>query len=119
MMAALGAVVQHYVKFPGLRLRAHWPGRVHHRSRQLRLRGALRRGGYLGARCLDREPRQGASEISLRGILPIAQKNKHNKAQRKQEPGNFGDPVGFNQYNQDAPRCKASHSMSQIPLIFS
>ena len=59
MMAAVGAVAQHY-QAPGLRERAVWHGCCNHRPMEPRLRGTLLSFRYLGARCLDGIPKLGA-----------------------------------------------------------
>ncbi|CAK9051926.1 Fucoxanthin-chlorophyll a-c binding protein B [Durusdinium trenchii] len=75
MMAAVGAVAQHYVKFPGFE------------SVPSGLAASITGPGSYGFVAL----------FALAGILELgAWTEGDNK-----EPGNFGDPLGFSQYNQE------------------
>ena len=75
MMAALGAVVQHYVKFPGFE------------SVPSGLAASITAPGSYGFVAL----------FAVSGILELgAWTESDNK-----EPGNFGDPLGLNQYTQE------------------
>ncbi|CAK9009343.1 unnamed protein product [Durusdinium trenchii] len=75
MMAAVGAVAQHYVKFPGFE------------SVPSGLAASITGPGSYGFVAL----------FALAGILELgAWTESDNK-----EPGNFGDPLGFSQYTQE------------------
>jgi hypothetical protein len=75
MMAALGAVVQHYVQFPGFKAVPTGLGAVNTAP------------GSYGAIAL----------FAVAGALELGVwTEKPNK-----EPGNFGDPLGFDQYTED------------------
>lgn len=75
MMAALGAVVQHYVKFPGFESVPSGLGAV------------TASPGTLGFAAL----------FAVSGFLELVAWTED----PSKEPGNFGDPVGLNQYNQE------------------
>ena len=75
MMAALGAVVQHYVKFPGFE------------SVPSGLAAAVTPPGSYGFIAL----------FAVSGALELGLWTESDD----KEPGNFGDPVGFNQYTQE------------------
>ena len=75
MMAALGAVVQHYIKFPGFE------------SVPTGLAASITAPGSYGFVAL----------FALTGILELAAWTESDD----KEPGNFGDPLGLNQYNQE------------------
>eukprot|EP00930_Biecheleria_cincta_P019049 TRINITY_DN14652_c2_g1_i1.p1 TRINITY_DN14652_c2_g1~~TRINITY_DN14652_c2_g1_i1.p1 ORF type:complete len:297 (-),score=94.76 TRINITY_DN14652_c2_g1_i1:210-1100(-) len=75
MMAALGAVVQHYVKFPGFEKVPSGLGAV------------TTSPGTVGFAAL----------FALAGFLELVAWTED----PSKEPGNFGDPVGLDQYNQD------------------
>eukprot|EP00930_Biecheleria_cincta_P019044 TRINITY_DN14652_c0_g1_i1.p1 TRINITY_DN14652_c0_g1~~TRINITY_DN14652_c0_g1_i1.p1 ORF type:complete len:325 (+),score=97.70 TRINITY_DN14652_c0_g1_i1:54-977(+) len=75
MMAALGAVVQHYVKLPGFETVPAGLGAV------------AASPGTLGFAAL----------FAVAGFLELVAWTED----PSKEPGNFGDPVGFNQYNQE------------------
>lgn len=74
MMASIGAVVQHFVRFPGFE-KAHGTF------------GAMATGeGVLGF----------VPVFAACGMLELAWQEKENR-----EPGNFGDPFGLNMYTED------------------
>ena len=75
MMAALGAVAQHYIKFPGFE------------SVPSGLAASITAPGSYGFVAL----------FGLSGILELAAWTESDD----KEPGNFGDPLGLNQYNQE------------------
>ena len=75
MMAALGAVVQHYVKFPGFE------------SVPSGLAASITAPGSYGFVAL----------FAVAGILELGAWTESDD----KEPGNFGDPLGLNQYNQE------------------
>ena len=75
MMAALGAVAQHYIKFPGFD------------SVPSGLAASITAPGSYGFVAL----------FGLSGILELAAWTESDD----KEPGNFGDPLGLNQYNQE------------------
>ncbi|CAE8611721.1 unnamed protein product [Polarella glacialis] len=75
MMAALGAVVQHYVKFPGFENVPSGLGAV------------TTAPGTYGFAAL----------FLVSGFLELAVWTEDDK----KEPGNFGDPAGFNMYNPE------------------
>merc|ERR1719198_1529495 len=75
MMAALGAVVQHYVKFPGFE------------SVPTGLAASISPPGSYGFVAL----------FTVAGILELSVWTEDGS----KEPGNFGDPVGFNMYSED------------------
>jgi len=75
MMAALGAVVQHYVKFPGFE------------KVPAGLSAAITAPGSFGF-------------IALFGVAGFLELSAWTEDASK-EPGNFGDPVGLNMYTQD------------------
>merc|ERR1712107_950117 len=75
MMAALGAVVQHYVKFPGFEKVPSGLGAV------------TASPGTVGFAAL----------FALAGFLELVAWTED----PSKEPGNFGDPAGLNQYTQD------------------
>lgn len=75
MMAAVGAVVQHYVKFPGFEKVPSGLGAV------------TASPGTIGFAAL----------FALAGFLELVAWTED----PSKEPGNFGDPVGLNQYNQE------------------
>lgn len=75
MMAALGAVVQHYVKFPGFD------------DVPTGLAASVTSPGSLGFVAL----------FAVAGILELSAWTES----PEKEPGNFGDPAGLNQYNQE------------------
>ena len=75
MMAALGAVVQHYVKFPGFD------------SVPSGLAASITAPGSYGFVAL----------FAVAGILELGAWTES----ADKEPGNFGDPVGFGQYTQE------------------
>lgn len=75
MMAALGAVVQHYVKFPGFEIVPSG------------LAAALAPPGSYGFVAL----------FAVAGLLELSVWTES----ADKEPGNFGDPVGLNQYTPE------------------
>lgn len=75
MMAALGAVVQHYVKFPGFE------------SVPTGLAASISSPGSLGFVAL----------FAVAGALELGAWTEN----AEKEPGNFGDPAGLNQYTQE------------------
>ncbi|CAE8675736.1 unnamed protein product, partial [Polarella glacialis] len=75
MMAALGAVVQHYVKFPGFEDVPSGLGAV------------TTAPGTYGFAAL----------FLVSGLLELAIWTQDDK----KEPGNFGDPAGLNMYNPE------------------
>lgn len=75
MMAALGAVVQHYVKFPGFEKVPAGLGAVTTSPGTVGFAALFAAAGFLELVAWTEDP--------------------------SKEPGNFGDPVGLNQYNQE------------------
>ncbi|CAE7597767.1 FCPA, partial [Symbiodinium sp. KB8] len=75
MMAALGAVVQHYVKFPGFD------------SVPSGLAASITAPGSYGFVAL----------FAVAGILELGAWTES----AEKEPGNFGDPAGLGQYTQE------------------
>merc|ERR1719226_276 len=75
MMAALGAVVQHYVKFPGFDAVPSGLGAVTASPGSIGFAALFAAAGFLELVAWTEDP--------------------------SKEPGNFGDPVGLNQYNQE------------------
>ena len=89
MMAAVGAVAQHYVKFPGFE------------SVPSGLAASITGPGSYGFVAL----------FALAGILELgAWTESDNK-----EPGNFGDPLGFSQYTQE---WRAAESQLSLSLVY-
>ena len=90
-MAALGAVVQHYVKFPGFE------------SVPSGLAASITAPGSYGFVAL----------FAVSGILELgAWTESDNK-----EPGNFGDPLGLNQYNQEMREARQQNSPLQVQVL--
>jgi len=75
MMAALGAVVQHYVKIPGFDAVPSGLGAVTASPGSIGFAALFAAAGFLELVAWTEDP--------------------------SKEPGNFGDPVGLNQYNQE------------------
>merc|ERR1719502_1289500 len=75
MMAALGAVVQHYVKFPGFESVPSGLGAVTASPGSIGFAALFAAAGFLELVAWTEDP--------------------------SKEPGNFGDPVGLNQYTQE------------------
>lgn len=89
MMAAVGAVAQHYVKFPGFE------------SVPSGLAASITGPGSYGFVAL----------FALAGILELgAWTESDNK-----EPGNFGDPLGFSQYTQE---WRAAESQLSLSIVY-
>ena len=85
MMAAVGAVLQHYVKFPGFE------------GVPAGLAAVAAAPGTYGFAAL----------FAVAGALELAVWTEN----PSKEPGNFGDPVGLNQYTEDQP-CGSESSSS-------
>jgi len=75
MMAALGAVIQHYVKFPGFDAVPSGLGAVTSSPGTVGFAALFAAAGFLELVAWTEDP--------------------------SKEPGNFGDPAGLNQYNQE------------------
>jgi len=91
MMASIGAVGQHFIKFP-------WAEKVHGTF------GAMNSGegvfGFVGL-------------FVASGFLELAWRESDDR-----EPGNFGDPLGFNQYNADMRLKEISNGrMAMISML--
>ena len=94
MMAALGAVVQHYVKFPGFE------------SVPSGLAASITAPGSYGFVAL----------FAVSGILELGAWTESDS----KEPGNFGDPLGLNQYNQEMREAwQQKSSPVQVQVLLS
>ena len=117
-MAALGAVVQHYVKFPGfdsvptgLAASITAPGSYGFVA-LFAVAGILELGAWTESP--DKEPAR-----SSRSVASCQSHKKINKQSTKKTGARqLRRPRWLQPVQPGRPRCKASHSMSQIPLIF-
>ena len=127
MMAALGAVVQHYVKFPGfdsvptgLAASITAPGSYGFVA-LFAVAGILELGAWTESP--DKEPARSRSVASCQSHKKTNTTSTKKTRRKKQQIQNTGAgqlrrPRWLQPVQPGRPPCKASHSMPQIPLIF-